>query len=70
MSQTETMPILTVEDLEVAYGGIRALLGVSLKINAGEIVTIIGSNGAGKSTLLRTIAGDKEYSGGKILFEG
>ena len=70
MSQTETMPILTVEDLEVAYGGIRALLGVSLKINAGEIVTIIGSNGAGKSTLLRTIAGDKEYSGGKILFKG
>ena len=70
MSQTETMRILTVEDLEVAYGGIRALLGVSLKINAGEIVTIIGSNGAGKSTLLRTIAGDKEYSGGKILFEG
>ena len=53
MSINPNTPILVVKNLEVAYGGIRALLGVSLTVNTGEIVTIIGSNGAGKSTLLR-----------------
>ena len=62
--------ILEVQDLNIFYGGIQALYDVSLYVQKGEIVTIIGSNGAGKSTLLRTIAGDKEVSKGKILFEG
>jgi len=49
--------ILTVENLEVAYGDIRALDGVSLEVEQGEIVAIVGANGAGKTTLIRTIAG-------------
>ncbi len=62
---TQTAPIipatgttlLSVSDLDVSYGAIRALHGVSIDVNAGEIVTLIGSNGAGKTTLLRTISG-------------
>jgi len=46
--------MLSVRDLHVSYGGIHALRGVSLEVNEGEIVTIIGANGAGKSTLLNT----------------
>jgi len=49
--------LLSVRDLDVSYGAIRALHGVSIDVNAGEIVTLIGSNGAGKTTLLRTISG-------------
>ena len=51
------MPLLTVEDVHTYYGNIHALRGVSLTVDEGEIVTLIGSNGAGKSTLLRTISG-------------
>ena len=52
--------LLSVKDLNVFYGGIQALHGISLDIKKGQIVSIIGANGAGKSTLLKTIAGDKE----------
>lgn len=62
--------LLQVKDLEVFYGGIQALHGVSLEVCSGEIIAIIGANGAGKSTLLRTIAGDKEVGKGMILFDG
>ena len=51
------MPILDVQDVHTYYGNIEALKGVSLKVEKGEIVTLIGSNGAGKTTTLRTIAG-------------
>lgn len=61
--------ILAVKDLEVFYGGIQALYGVSLNIAKGEIISIIGANGAGKSTLLKTIAGDQPIGKGTILFE-
>ncbi|MDD2480618.1 MAG: ABC transporter ATP-binding protein [Lutispora sp.] len=61
--------MLKVEDLNVFYGGIHALKGVSLDINKGEIVTIIGSNGAGKSTLLNAISGFLKYKQGIITYK-
>lgn len=60
--------MLKVDDLQVYYGGIHALKGVSLEINEGEIVSIIGSNGAGKSTLLNSISGFLKYKEGSITF--
>jgi branched-chain amino acid transport system ATP-binding protein len=62
--------MLTVRDLHVAYGGIRALKGVSLDVDSGEIVTIIGANGAGKSTLLNTVSGFLRPEAGEIGFKG
>ena len=71
MTMSENQEILlSIRDLNVFYGGIQALHGVSLDIKRGEIVSIIGANGAGKSTLLKTIAGDKEIGSGTIEFEG
>ena len=64
------MTMLTVKDLHVSYGGIRALKGVSLEVNEGEIVTIIGANGAGKSTLLNTVSGFLKPVKGGIQFRG
>ncbi|HEY1683999.1 MAG TPA: ABC transporter ATP-binding protein [Tepidisphaeraceae bacterium] len=58
--------LLKIENLQVNYGAIRALRGVSLEIAEGEIVTLIGSNGAGKTTLLRTISGLIHSAGGAI----
>ena len=62
--------MLKIEDINVFYGNIHALKGVSLEINEGEIVTLIGANGAGKSTLLKTISGLLKPKNGTILFEG
>ena len=62
--------MLSVEDLEVSYGAIRALRGVSLEVCEGEIVTIVGANGAGKTSLLNTIAGLVKPSKGEMRFEG
>lgn len=62
--------MLTIEGLSVYYGAIQALNNVSLEVNEGEIVSIIGSNGAGKSTLLRTISGLLRPRTGKITFKG
>jgi branched-chain amino acid transport system ATP-binding protein len=62
--------MLSVRDLYVSYGGIRALKGVSLEVNPGEIVTIIGANGAGKSTLLNTISGFLKPTRGEVVFKG
>lgn len=61
---------LEVANLKVYYGGIHALHDVSLHVDEGEIVSIIGSNGAGKSTLMRSIAGDKEVKSGVRRFCG
>ena len=58
--------LLTIDNLHVAYGAIKALHGVSLQIDRGEIVTLIGSNGAGKTTLLRTISGLLHPTAGKM----
>jgi len=62
--------MLKVEDINVYYGNIQALKGVTLEINQGEIVTLIGANGAGKSTLLKTISGLLKPKNGQVLYEG
>ena len=62
--------ILEINDLNVRYGGAKVLNDVSLKVEEGEIVTIIGNNGAGKTTTLRTISGLKRPETGEILFQG
>lgn len=61
--------MLKIDDINVYYGNIRALNGMSLEVNEGEIVTLIGANGAGKSTLLKTISGLLKPKKGKILYK-
>ncbi len=60
---------LSIQNLQVAYGNILALQGISIDVHEGEIVTLIGANGAGKSTLLRAISGIVPIRGGTITFE-
>ena len=64
------MDMLTVEDINVYYGAIHAIKGISLSVAKGGITTLIGSNGAGKSTTLHTISGLLKPKTGKITFEG
>ncbi|MDF2568803.1 MAG: livF 7 [Sporomusa sp.] len=64
------MAMLKVENINVYYGAIHALKGISVEVNQGEIVTLIGANGAGKSTTLRTISGLLKPKAGQIEFEG
>ncbi len=62
--------MLSIKDLHVSYGGIKALRGVDVEVPDGKIVTLIGANGAGKSTLLRTISGLVKAESGSITFNG
>ena len=62
--------MLTIENISVNYGAIEALTGISMHVEKGEVVTLIGANGAGKTTTLRTITGLLEPREGRILFEG
>jgi branched-chain amino acid transport system ATP-binding protein len=62
--------MLEVKNLDVFYGNIRALHGISFEVNKGEIVTLIGSNGAGKTTTLRSISALNRIHGGEIVFDG
>ena len=62
--------MLRLEDIHTHYGNIEALKGVSVEVQQGEIVTIIGANGAGKSTLLMTICGNPKASAGRVIYEG
>ena len=64
------MTLLEIKDVHVAYGGIQALQGVSLHVDEGEIVTIIGANGAGKSSLLNSISAVVRYRQGEIMYQG
>ncbi len=63
-------PLLSIDGVSAFYGNIQALKGVSLDVNRGEIVTLIGANGAGKSTLMMTIFAHPRAKTGEILFEG
>jgi len=62
--------LLEVEDLRVSYGKIEAVKGISFSVEAGQVVTLIGTNGAGKTTTLRTLSGLLKPTSGKILFNG
>ena len=66
----ENQALLRVDALQVHYGAVQALKGVSLHVNAGEVVTIIGGNGAGKSTLMKAISGLEPAAAGSIQFLG
>jgi branched-chain amino acid transport system ATP-binding protein len=69
-TETATGTVLEIRDVHVYYGAIHALKGISLKVNEGEIVTLIGANGAGKSTTLRAINGLNRPRQGSIHFQG
>src|ERR671932_341094 len=66
----DTSPLLSLQGLDVYYGAIHALRGVSITVRPGEIVTLIGANGAGKSTLLRTASGLVRPREGRVVFLG
>ena len=61
---------LEIKDLHVFYGKIEAIKGISVVVNQGEIVTLIGANGAGKTTTLKTISGLRPVTSGQIIFDG
>ncbi|HXL39993.1 MAG TPA: ATP-binding cassette domain-containing protein, partial [Myxococcales bacterium] len=63
-------PLLDVRDLDFAYGDVQVLRGVSLNVNPGEIVTLVGSNGAGKTTTLRNISRLLRPRAGTVVFDG
>ena len=63
-------PLLQVDNIEVYYGVIKALKGISFEVNKGEIVALIGANGAGKTTILHTVTGLLKPKTGKISFKG
>jgi branched-chain amino acid transport system ATP-binding protein len=69
-TQSEKRPLLSVKNLSVSYGAIRALKDASLDVYAGEIVAVIGANGAGKSTMMNAIMGDAHRDGGEITLDG
>ncbi|AJC21411.1 ABC transporter ATP-binding protein [Pandoraea pulmonicola] len=62
--------MLKLEQIHTHYGAVEALSGVSIEVNKGEIVTLIGSNGAGKTTLMMTVCGTPRASSGRVTFEG
>jgi branched-chain amino acid transport system ATP-binding protein len=64
------MPLLEIRDISVGYGRIEALHGISLSVEDGELVTLIGANGAGKTTTMRAISGIRPLTAGSIIFDG
>ncbi len=70
MTKTTSQTLLKITGLQVAYGGIKAVKGVDLHVNEGELVTLIGSNGAGKTTTMKAITGSLPLAGGDIEYLG
>lgn len=64
------MAMLEIKDLEVYYGVIQAIKGISFEVNEGEVIALIGANGAGKTTILHTVTGLLVSKAGKVIFEG
>ena len=64
------MSLLSLQQLQVGYGGIRAVKGIDIEVNAGELVCLIGANGAGKTTTLRAITGLVRAAAGRIVYDG
>jgi len=64
------MSLLTVNNVQIAYGGIQAVKGISFHVNAGELVSLIGANGAGKTSTLNCLGGLLKPAGGEILYQG
>ena len=67
---SDAAPILAIEDIDLAFGGIQALRGVSMQVKAGEIVSVIGPNGAGKSSLINVVTGLYPPTGGRVRLAG
>jgi branched-chain amino acid transport system ATP-binding protein len=70
LTPTPVSPLLELSNVTAFYGDLQALFDISLQVNAGEIVTLIGANGAGKTTILRVISGMKPPAGGAVRFSG
>ncbi|MCI2217180.1 ABC transporter ATP-binding protein [Pseudosulfitobacter pseudonitzschiae] len=70
MKETKEKPVLSLNNVKSRYGRIEALHGVSLEVDEGEVVAVIGANGAGKTTMMRSISGVQPTSDGTILFDG
>ena len=70
MSQTSSAPIIDVEGVDFSYGRLQVLFDVSLQVEEGEALALLGTNGAGKSTLLRAISGLVPVQRGAIFFDG
>ena len=64
------MSLLSLQQLQVAYGGIRAVKGIDLEVNPGELVCLIGANGAGKTTTLKAVTGLVRSAAGRIVYDG
>lgn len=62
--------MLKIEDLEVSYGAVQALRGISMEVNDGEIVSLLGTNGAGKTTTLHAITGLVPIKSGSVIYDG
>lgn len=70
MSIEPKQPLLSIKDLHVAYGGIKAVKGIAMDVYPGELISLIGANGAGKTTTLKALMGIQPYSQGEITFAG
>ncbi len=70
MATAQNEPLLKIDNISLSFGGVNALLGVSLEVQKGEIFSIIGPNGAGKSSMFNSISGLYHLQRGKIYFKG